>query len=415
MAISKVKAPQLKSRVTALKTFTNKRAAILRQANSETQKILNRRLKRKDFLRRYRERVAAKIRKENQTTVVVSQNVLNEKTQDFLIKHSLIDAPTLTSIFAGFELARASRADRLDRARELEISRIETNTKLLQEELDLADKTDTLRQRAIESDLNANTTLLNDLLKAREQDVEDFNQQQRDVFRQEQDLEEIGQRFENQQTLQDDRQSFSQSERLAGQAFSSQQQEDRQTFQTNERIARQQEQQRRDEAGFGGRRRATNTQDFNDFIDSESRRGPDASPSFNRRQEDDLAPGIETDIGGDTTDQEAVSIPPAGITPGINPLEEEPLVDDPQQPLIGDVVVDNELPSPIIGEVLESREAFDTLLAQDQEDQDTVDVAVGFENDQLEYYENPETGEVTVVAAGQGAPDGFVKVEDFVV
>jgi len=55
----------------------------------------------------------------------ITQNVLNDKTLDFLIQHSNINAPTLTSIFAGFELARASQADRLGEQRDVAIASIE--------------------------------------------------------------------------------------------------------------------------------------------------------------------------------------------------------------------------------------------------------------------------------------------------
>jgi len=53
-----------------------------------------------------------RIRQLRQSYASATENVLNQETLQFLVDHSNIDAPTVTSIFAGFELARASRAER---------------------------------------------------------------------------------------------------------------------------------------------------------------------------------------------------------------------------------------------------------------------------------------------------------------
>ena len=77
------------------------------------------------------------IRQLNEQYVLATQDVLNDKTLDFLIMHSNISAPTLTSIFAGFELAKKSRADKLNELRASDVDSIDrmnkSNERLVQD------------------------------------------------------------------------------------------------------------------------------------------------------------------------------------------------------------------------------------------------------------------------------------------
>lgn len=105
-------------------------------SDSEALKTLRQVFSNNQSLVKLRERNSNRIKQINEQYAEATKNVLNKDTLDFLVSHSMIDVPTLTSIFAGFELARASAADRLNLAREdtlAEITRDEqTNTQQAQ-------------------------------------------------------------------------------------------------------------------------------------------------------------------------------------------------------------------------------------------------------------------------------------------
>lgn len=68
-----------------------------------------------------REEVTEEVRRINQDYVKATEDVLNQDALDFLVAHSMIAVPTLTSVIAGWELAKASRAEKLNEARQLEV------------------------------------------------------------------------------------------------------------------------------------------------------------------------------------------------------------------------------------------------------------------------------------------------------
>lgn len=100
-------------------------AAINISNNEAVNKILNERFISNNELQKRRLLRAQTIKQTNQAYIAATENVLDDKTLDFLVKHSQIDAPTLTSIFAGFELARASKAKKLDELRQSNINEIQ--------------------------------------------------------------------------------------------------------------------------------------------------------------------------------------------------------------------------------------------------------------------------------------------------
>ena len=129
MAI-KVKKTQLSQRVGRLRALSGQRNKIFRIANEKTRNLISRRFANTTSLANFRKRQVDLINKVNQEYVRNTQDVLNKQTLDYLVEHSTIDAPTLISIFAGYELARASRAERLDKKRESEVQQAQSSMKL---------------------------------------------------------------------------------------------------------------------------------------------------------------------------------------------------------------------------------------------------------------------------------------------
>lgn len=118
-------------------------------ASSAVNKLLNEKFGQRNALTQRRMLRQEKIATLNKNYVARTQNVLNDKTLDFLIQHSNIDAPTLTSIFAGFELARKSAADKLREGTDVDVTRIER-----------LDQLDVLRTNAASDRLGENVQLI---------------------------------------------------------------------------------------------------------------------------------------------------------------------------------------------------------------------------------------------------------------
>ena len=144
------------------------RSALVNTAGNEAvQEILREQFTRLEQLNARRLAREQEIQQLNEEYAAVAQDVLSDDALAFLVANSQIDVPTLTSIFAGFELARASRADReaervdrrieefrtrtereqqlLDRQRDLdqrEIALIEADRERAQDELELRARTD---------------------------------------------------------------------------------------------------------------------------------------------------------------------------------------------------------------------------------------------------------------------------------
>ena len=109
-------------------------------ANARVNTLLNNSLSNKAGLLSRRAQRVEQIRELNTQYVQQTQNVLNDKALAFLVEHSNIDAPTFTSIMAGFELARASRADKLNEQREFEIENIQRRDEVDQQVADANDE-----------------------------------------------------------------------------------------------------------------------------------------------------------------------------------------------------------------------------------------------------------------------------------
>lgn len=92
--------------------FRSEAEAIRNSFDANTADIIANKLVRIDDLAAAKADRAQRILDLNQRYVAATQDVLDDQTLQFLVDHSKIDAPTLTSIFAGFELARASAAKR---------------------------------------------------------------------------------------------------------------------------------------------------------------------------------------------------------------------------------------------------------------------------------------------------------------
>ena len=129
-------------------------------ANARVNELLNNKLSNKAGLLARRANRVEEIKALNREYIQQTQGVLNDKALAFLVQHSNIDAPTFTSIMAGFELAKASRADKLNEERQLEIDTLEREDAVDQQVTDANnDRADALvqsiqSQRALDNRLN---------------------------------------------------------------------------------------------------------------------------------------------------------------------------------------------------------------------------------------------------------------------
>lgn len=189
---TKVKLPQLQKRSQELTSLNRQRALVVQINNEETRAILNNRFANLESLTRFRSNQDARIRQVNAEYTRSVEGVLNDKALDFLVQHSNIDVPTLTSIFAGFELARASRADRSREARDIEIARLQAQTDRQTEQVKLNETRSAAEQQQLQAELTNNISQLEVLTKQGEADVSDANALIVDEFNQNQALETAG-------------------------------------------------------------------------------------------------------------------------------------------------------------------------------------------------------------------------------
>lgn len=103
-----------------------------------------------------------RISRRNEDFIAKTADVLNQDTIDTLVQFSNINAPTLTSIFAGWEMAKASRADRLQLATETRNAQdeagFETDQMRAASQISAADTLFTARDQSLarESEINSN-------------------------------------------------------------------------------------------------------------------------------------------------------------------------------------------------------------------------------------------------------------------
>lgn len=153
-----------------LTSSAKKNEAINVSTNQSINNVLNEKLARTANLATVRGVNQQEIKQLNTNYVTATQDVLNDKTLDFLIQHSQINAPTFTSIFAGFELAKASRANKLNEQRQSDIQNIETRNEIANQLNIDAQKTSDLQIKQLDSDrereVRANTAQANTLASA---------------------------------------------------------------------------------------------------------------------------------------------------------------------------------------------------------------------------------------------------------
>lgn len=125
---------------------------LTRSKTLNNQKITN-----AEGLLKFRKSVQDRIDAEHQRYILSTQGVLDDKTLDFLISHSNINAPTLTSIFAGYQLAKAARAKNTKEGLDF---RVESARAEEERETQLAG----LRNQALDNDLVQEKTILDQSL-----------------------------------------------------------------------------------------------------------------------------------------------------------------------------------------------------------------------------------------------------------
>lgn len=159
-----------------LNNLQNKNQQIVVSANEEINKILNNDFAQKKQLAEARRRNQEAINKLNNDYVRATQDVLSDDALQFLVQHSQIDAPTLTSIFAGFELARASKARKLNEQRQLEIEGIRQldniNQQVSEAATNLAEQQLATVARNQQQEIRSNERASDALLRAAQGDIQ---------------------------------------------------------------------------------------------------------------------------------------------------------------------------------------------------------------------------------------------------
>lgn len=436
MAIQ-VKKASVKTRASQVRKLGNQRSKIFTLGNSESERILNERFANARKLQTFRARQQSRIKAVNDRYISTTQNVLNDKTLDFLVQHSNIDVPTFTSIFAGFELARKSRADRSKEARDIEVRRLENEIKLQTEQIKLNDKISVAEQAVLEKRVERKIAELDGLQDAIESDVTDQNR----AALKEATETNSARRTEARNTTS----TANTAARNATSTANNQRTTSTSRANTQSRTAAQKEAARIRAAATksaAATRAKTKTISTTEFLNknlgnfnTNSRQPLESqAPVVEPQPEVIINEPIELD-NQDDIDAQDVSV----IDDGVQDTQEQvvdatveedilvdtllddrvgdfvdPLLDDEDEDLfIGDeVVVDGIEQSPVIGQVFDDREQFDAIVAQDQENDQTLDVATGLQNNELFYFENPETGQVIVLQEGQAAPEGFFSIND---
>jgi len=109
-----------------LSNLANERHTINVSTNDAINRVLNEEFAQREQLAQARKSNQDSIDRINSEYITATQDVLDDATLQFLIEHSNIDAPTLTSIFAGWELAKSSKAKKLNEQRQADIQTLQS-------------------------------------------------------------------------------------------------------------------------------------------------------------------------------------------------------------------------------------------------------------------------------------------------
>lgn len=116
-----------------------------------------------------------RISRRNDDFIAKTADVLNQDTIDTLVQFSNINAPTLTSIFAGWEMAKASRADRLQLATETRNAQdeagFETDQMRTASQISAADTLFTTRDQSLARESEINSNLMTGEISLEEQEA----------------------------------------------------------------------------------------------------------------------------------------------------------------------------------------------------------------------------------------------------
>lgn len=194
--------------------------------------VFDRSIQRQNRLIEIREAEEAVLQRDRESFHLATRDVLSKDTLDYLKSLSNIAAPTLTSVFTGYESARADEAAREERLldkREDTIKRLQDDRQTIFREAGAND-----RQR-----LAAEGRILGETTSAAGRLLSEGNQTERAIANDivSADQANIQRGFSQEERLQ--RERFNSQERLEGQRFSQAQQEDRQAQSTAERAATQ--------------------------------------------------------------------------------------------------------------------------------------------------------------------------------
>lgn len=446
MAIKQVKRGALISRVEKTKTLVDQQKRIFRIADKSVRDILNNQFSTQTKLASLRTRQAARVKAVNDKYVESTQGVLNKKTLDFLVQHSNIDVPTVTSIFAGFELAKASRADKSEEARKREVEGLLGEVAAAEAKLKDTTALSDAQIKIIQDGLNRNTRLLETVQKSTDADVTDKNRATGDEFaaRSSNASTEFTQGQNNKRNEANNKTSEANAKLRAETAKDGQEQANARNVATNatsERNAKLRAEESNSgltAAEFFGKNSRVTTPSANtsgSFFDRpvNSEAGTVTIPTltvpksnkpvpldaplnssgneFDSNQDDDFIDDPSTQVtGGVEVTQQGTIVPDAIIG---EVAEEVTPIDD---IVVGESVVANGIEtSPVLGNIFANREELDNAILQDNTNAETVDINEGIANNELVYYENTETGQPLLLPSGDTPPNGFISVTQEIV
>ena len=170
-----VKKVQLESRVTAARNISARSQVAFATSSETTRRILTERFANTANLASFRQSQQERINAVNQSYIQSTQSVLDDKTLDFLVQHSNIDVPTFTSIFAGFELARASRAEREALRRDGVVANLNAETEIESQRATVRDANLQSEEQLNQAQLQFTNQQLASELSATSADVADRN------------------------------------------------------------------------------------------------------------------------------------------------------------------------------------------------------------------------------------------------
>ena len=161
MATDKLTKLQDKRRKLSDATFYKNQAnknALYKTQNDKLRQVIEDRFIASQRLAQTRQDMNSEIDRLNKEFISQTEGTLNKQALDFLMKNAMINVPTLTSIFAGWELAKASRTDRLREERDLNVDKLksdfENTSQIIQNELKLNESQNELNKLQIEQQLN---------------------------------------------------------------------------------------------------------------------------------------------------------------------------------------------------------------------------------------------------------------------